>query len=102
MRGSPAFAEIRWLYGGSAPVNDGNTDAADAYSLLEARGGLREVQVGRVSLSPFAGVGNILNRRYVTTVSINAFGGRFFDPEPSRSAYIGLRILLGSGRDTGS
>jgi iron complex outermembrane receptor protein len=83
-------------------VDDGNTDAADAYSLLEARGGLREIRVGRASLSPFAGVGNILNRRYVTAVSINAFGGRFFDPGPSRSAYLGLRILLGYGRDSGS
>lgn len=96
---SRAFAEIRWRYRGSVPVDDGNTDAADAYSLLEVRGGLRDIQVGRVSLSPFGGVGNILNRRYVTAVSINAFGGRFFDPGPPRSAYIGVRILLGSVRD---
>jgi iron complex outermembrane receptor protein len=51
-----------------------------------------------VEFSPFAGVTNLLDRGYNTSVVINAFGGRYYEPGPGRSLYAGLRMQLGTTR----
>lgn len=89
--GPEAFVEVRGLYQSAVPTDDRNSDAAGAYALLDARGGLGETKMGRVVLSPFGGVSNVLDRRYTAAVAVNAAGGRFFEPGPGRSFYLGLQ-----------
>lgn len=35
--------------------------------------------------------------RYVTSAIVNAFAGRYFEPDPGRSVYVGFTIGAGGG-----
>jgi iron complex outermembrane recepter protein len=88
-----AFAEVRTLYQAKVPADDRNSDAAGAYALLDLRGGLGDARIRGKVLSPFAGVSNLLDRRYTAAVAVNAIGGRYFEPGPGRAFYLGLRAV---------
>ena len=45
-----------------------------------------------VSLQPFAGVENLFDHRYVSTVVVNGFGGRVREPGPGRTWYVGMAV----------
>ena len=45
-------------------------------------------------LELFAGADNLLDAAYSGSVVPNAFGDRFFEPAPGRSAHAGLSLLL--------
>ncbi len=49
-------------------------------------------RVGGASLLPFAGVENLFDRAYVSTVVVNGFGGRVREPGPGRNWYVGMEI----------
>jgi len=94
VRWAPAawYVETRAQHRGAVPADDANTADADAYFLLDLRGGSRPLRMGGFDLAPVAGINNLLGTRYVAAVAVNAFGGRFFEPGPARSVYIGLRV----------
>ncbi|HEY7613460.1 MAG TPA: TonB-dependent receptor, partial [Gemmatimonadales bacterium] len=48
--------------------------------------------VGLVQLSPFVGVNNLWDRRYIGSVTLNGVFGRVFEPAPRRVIYIGTEI----------
>ncbi|MHB1863195.1 MAG: TonB-dependent receptor family protein [Gemmatimonadaceae bacterium] len=52
------------------------------------------VQGSRVG--PFVAVNNLFDRRYVSSVVINASRGRYYEPAPGRNVYVGLSVGLGS------
>jgi iron complex outermembrane receptor protein len=62
---------------------------------VDLRGGWEALRMGRATVSPFAGIGNLLDRAYNTSVTVNAFGGRYYEPGPGRTVYAGIRLLLG-------
>lgn len=92
--GDRLFTELRGQYRGAVPVDDANTTEAAPFFLLDWRIGAPAVRVGGVELAPVGGIGNLLDRRYVAAVTVNAFGGRFFEPGPGRSFHLGLRTAL--------
>jgi iron complex outermembrane recepter protein len=55
-----------------------------------------EGTAGTVRLAPFVGINNLFNRLYVGSVVINAAAGRYYEPAPGRSTYIGF--ALGAAR----
>ncbi|MBB4636911.1 TonB-dependent receptor family protein [Longimicrobium terrae] len=93
---SPArgpFAGIDARYVSATPVADADREgrlASPAYALLDARVGWEGAARGRVS--PFIGVTNLLDREYNTSVVVNAFGGRYYEPGPGRALITGLRL----------
>lgn len=91
----PVSVEIRLRRQGSVFVDDRNTDEAPAYSLVDLHGGFGGIGVGATDWEPFFGITNLLDRYYVTSVSVNAFGGRFFDPGPPRGFYVGMTATFG-------
>jgi len=93
-RAGGPFLEVRALYQGRVPVDDENEHAASPYTVLELRGGLDEVEVAGGRWSVFGGITNLLDRRYSASVAVNAFGGRFYEPGPGRSFYLGVRSDL--------
>jgi iron complex outermembrane receptor protein len=94
-RGPRASAEVVLRHQGSIFVDDANTDRAPPHTILDLRVGLREIGMGSLRLAPFAGITNLFDRYYVTAVSVNAFGGRFFDPGPPRAFLLGLTATFG-------
>ncbi|HEU0078290.1 MAG TPA: TonB-dependent receptor, partial [Longimicrobiaceae bacterium] len=74
----------------STPVADDDEEGrfrSPAYTLLDVRGGWEGIRAGPLALSPFAGVTNLLDRAYNTSVVVNAFGRRYYEPGPGRSVY---------------
>jgi iron complex outermembrane receptor protein len=50
------------------------------------------MQLGRTAVQPFAGVRNLFDRRYVSSVVVNGFGGRVREPGPGRNWYVGAEV----------
>jgi iron complex outermembrane receptor protein len=72
-------------------VNDLNTVQTQRWQTVGARIGW-EGAVGGWRISPFAAVRNLLDERYIGSVSVNAGFGRFFEPAPGRNALLGAEI----------
>ena len=51
-----------------------------------------EGTIGTVRVSPFLGLNNVFDRKYVSSVVINAARGRYYEPAPGRNLYIGASI----------
>jgi len=83
-------ADAEWV--DAIPVDDANSATADAYWVFGLRAGLDDVRVGDLLLSPYAGVSNLFDEFYSSSVIVNAFGGRFFEPGPGRTGYLGLGL----------
>jgi len=92
----PAFLILRGLFEDDIPVNNSGSASSDSYFLADIRMGLDDVNGGRFTLSPFAAVTNVFDRRYNAAVVVNAFGGRFYEPGPPRSFQVGLGVRWGS------
>ena len=86
------FGELRVETRGEVPANDANDAAANGFTLVELRFGATGVRAGGLRLSPFAAVTNVTDVRYASSVVVNAFGGRYFEPGPDRGGYLGLSL----------
>jgi iron complex outermembrane receptor protein len=86
----PWFGELRGDYVGRMAVNDENDERTKSYSLWEARTGLATFRLGRLEVSPFAGVANLFDKSYAAAVAVNAFGGRYYEPGPGRAFFAGV------------
>jgi len=74
----------------SVPVNDANTERSPSSVVHGLRAGVRDLRLGAVHLTPHVGVLNLFDREYNTSVVVNAFGGRYYEPGPPRSVYGGV------------
>jgi iron complex outermembrane receptor protein len=88
------FTEMRGFHRDGVPVDDANSTEALPYFVLDWRVGSNGERVRGIEFAPLAGVNNVFDRTYVAAVTVNAFGGRFFEPGPGRSLYVGLRAAL--------
>jgi len=83
---------VHAVQNGRVAVNDENDDVADAYTLLGGRLEYRGVAFGPLAATLHAGLENALGERYTAAVSVNAAGGRYFEPGPGRTGYLGVRL----------
>ncbi len=74
-------------------VDNANENRNDGYAVVDLRFGY-PLRLASTRLEPFIGVNNAFDTRYNSSVTINAFGGRFFEPAPGRNVYLGLRASL--------
>jgi len=49
----------------------------------------------RFGLTPFGGINNLWDRRYISSVVINGASGRVLEPAPGRNAYVGVEVRRG-------
>ncbi len=91
---APFFGELSAGYSHRIPVNDDNSEFAPSHTLLDLRGGVRSLAVGQVTFEPWLAVTNLLDRAHVTSVTVNAFGGRFYEPGAGRSLQLGVRAVF--------
>ena len=100
LRFSPGrvWAEIAGTYVDEVPVNDRNTTTTPSYFLVDLRAGLDEITLGNMNLSPWVALTNALDKDYIASVAVNAFGSRFFEPGPDLSFQVGFRASW-AGRD---
>lgn len=99
-----AFAELAWapkaawggfhsaaevVHTGSLAVNDANTDAAPAVTLLNLRAGFAQALDGW-RFTQLVRLDNATNRRYAGSVIVNEGNGRFFEPGLPRNWLIAV------------
>jgi iron complex outermembrane receptor protein len=84
-------AGVEAQYVGKIYVNDRNTDAAPAYTIVNARVGLAQ-RVGRATLTEFVRVNNLFDRKYIGSVIVGDTNGRFFEPAPGRNWFVGANL----------
>jgi iron complex outermembrane receptor protein len=85
-------ADAEWIY--STFTNSANTAENDSYIITNARWLYNGISVrNNIKLKPFASVSNIFNTRYNSSIAINAFGGRFFEPGSNRAIQAGIVII---------
>ena len=77
----------------SIAADDANTPSLviPSYSVTNARVGW-DGQAGSMQIGPFIGVNNLLDRRYIGSVTLNGVGGRVYEPAPLRVIYVGAEI----------
>jgi iron complex outermembrane receptor protein len=92
-----AFVEAIATLSDDVPVNDRNTAAAPDYEVIDLRAGLDQVAVGGLTLSPWVAITNVTDEEYISSVAVNAFGTRFYEPGPPQSFQVGLRAAFGVG-----
>ena len=83
---------IEGVAAGRTIADDANTASSAGYGVINLRvGGTASFGTG-TRISPTVGVHNLLDRRYVGSVSVNASGGRYYEPAPGRTLFAGLTI----------
>ncbi|HEV2146505.1 MAG TPA: TonB-dependent receptor [Longimicrobiaceae bacterium] len=90
-----AFAEVEARRASSVPVDDANRFRSPGYTVADLRAGWEGARLGGVRATPFVGVTNLFDVRYNTSVVVNAFGRRFFEPGPGRTLYAGIGVATG-------
>ena len=75
------------------PLNDANTVYQEAYNLVNMRVGWVK-SLARFDFELFAGVDNLLDESYSLGNDLNAFGGRYYQPAPTRNWYGGVKMGL--------
>jgi len=92
-RAEPFYAQLEALYKSRVPVNDPNSEFADAYTTLNLMAGV--VQQGpRWRVSEFARIDNLTDRNYVGSVIVNETNSRYYEPSPRRNMTIGIQASL--------
>lgn len=81
---------VEAVHAGKQAVNNANTSWAESYQLVNARVAFRFST--RLALEPVVGVENIFDKTYASNVVVNAAGGRFYEPGPGRTFYVGVRM----------
>jgi iron complex outermembrane receptor protein len=76
-------------------VNDANTDSSAGYAIFNLRFNAGRV-FGRSGAELTAGIQNLLDRRYASSVSVNAAAGKYFEPGSRRAMYLGLTLSAAS------
>ncbi len=72
-----------------------NTAKTSTYSLFHVRWTMQIPELfDNTTVSPFIAVNNILDTRYSTSVFVNAFGNRYFEPGSSRNFRAGVQVGL--------
>jgi len=72
-------------------VNDANSERSPGYGIVN----VRLVSIAPMGLSAAditLGTQNIFDRKYVSSVNVNAAGGKFYEPGSQRALYVGLSL----------
>jgi iron complex outermembrane receptor protein len=83
--------QLRGRYLSQIWADDANTVASDAFLVLAVQAS-QQWKWKATRLKLFGGVQNLMDTRYNQNVRINAFGGRYFEPAPGRTLYIGCAV----------
>lgn len=86
------LANLNYYYSSRLPLNDANTDYANAYHLLGAKLGFEKLVKTQLRLRFVVGADNLLDQRYSLGNDINAFGGRYYNAAPKRNYYASLLL----------
>ena len=99
-----AYAQLRYrqprfytyleaLWRSRVPVDDVNSEFADAYNVYNLVAGLQQ-QGPTWRISEYVRLDNITDRDYVGSVIVNEGNRRFYEPSPRRSISAGIQATI--------
>lgn len=91
LRMRDAVLVLEALASGRIEVNDSNSESAPGYALLNARYS-RNASLGRAAFRFTAGVQNLFDRDYASSVSVNATGGKYYEPGTGRAIFLAVGL----------
>ena len=99
LRGTFATFVTEATFADKMAVNDANSESSPGYALCNARI-VTSGTLGRSGAELTLGAQNLFSTRYVSSVSVNAAAGKFYEPGSQRSVYIGVTLFAAAkGRD---
>jgi iron complex outermembrane receptor protein len=72
-------------------VNDANSERSPGYAIVNARL-ISIASMGQSAAEITIGAQNIFDRKYVSSVNVNAAGGKFYEPGSQRALYVGVTL----------
>lgn len=87
------FSNLNFIHVGKIPLNDANSVIAKSYGLWQLKYGWRGKISGK-NTELYILVDNLTNISYSLGNDLNAFGGRFYNPSPTRNLLLGCRVDL--------
>ncbi len=75
-------------------ADNANTARSDGHMAMDFYVGHRAIMTQGVAMNPFLSVTNVFDTRYATSLVVNAFGGRYFEPAPGRALQAGVAIAF--------
>lgn len=87
------YAVVDMRYVSSFFADNANTAKIDHAWIFNGRIG-KTIPAGEDNLSVYLGIDNIFDEIYFDNIRINAFGGRYYEPAPARTFYVGLAYEL--------
>jgi iron complex outermembrane recepter protein len=88
------FATVEGQGKSSQFVDDQNTAKASGFFVVNLRAGGTAL-FGRPWLAPSIGLQNVFDKRYVSSVAINAAAGKYYEPSAGRAVYVQLTAAYG-------
>ncbi len=79
------------LYAGSFYADNANQVATGDYLVSNLRAGYRRAGE-HWEISPFVGINNLLDEKYIGNVRLNASFGRYYESAPARNGYVGVLL----------
>jgi iron complex outermembrane receptor protein len=89
--GSQAGLEL--TRAGRLYANDSNSASAEGYATLNLKVS-HAWALGGGTLTAYARIDNLTDKRYVGSVIVNQAASQFYEPAPGRNATLGLRLVL--------
>ena len=83
---SPSFQQ-------QTDANNSNTVKVESFQNIRLQVG-KSFKFNNVDLTFSGGINNIFNERYFDNIRLNAFGKRYYEPAPTRNAYLGFQIEI--------
>jgi iron complex outermembrane receptor protein len=78
-------------------ADDANTATNESATVLDLRV-QAETRIGSTGFRPFIGINNLTSTRYNSSVVVNGFGGRYYEPAPPRNVIVGFALSTGAWR----
>jgi iron complex outermembrane receptor protein len=91
--GTGLSSALEWRAASEVAANDANSAFAKGYGFLNWRAGI-ERRAGAWWWSAFVRVDNLFGKEYVGSVIVNEANQRYFEPAPTRAAYLGATARL--------
>lgn len=91
LTGGGIFFNLSYLYTDEIPLNDANTVFSNAFHLVDLKFGYAK-NFGKTQAQLSIGVDNLLDESYSLGNDLNAFGGRYFQPAPTRNFFVDLKL----------
>lgn len=92
LSGRNVFVDIESRYHSKVVVDDANATFSPVFAIHGVRAGMTHRSRRRFALSPYLAVENVFGRLYNSSVVVNAAAGRFFEPGPGRTFFLGTDL----------